>query len=92
MATPAPDNSRYHRAGECNLKVERASMQAILLTIIVLGLSAAASAQIAPDATEVTTYRDLAGANVNLADRMGATPLTLARNRGYAKMVAAGAR
>ncbi len=28
-----------------------------------------------------------AGANVNLADRAGATPLTLARARGYAKMV-----
>lgn len=28
-----------------------------------------------------------AGANVNLADRNGATPLTLARGRGYAEMV-----
>jgi ankyrin repeat protein len=37
-----------------------------------------------------------AGANVNLADRAGATPLTLAKARGYAEMVAileaAGAR
>jgi uncharacterized protein len=37
-----------------------------------------------------------AGANVNLADRAGATPLTLAKTRGYAGMVtileAAGAR
>jgi ankyrin repeat protein len=37
-----------------------------------------------------------AGANVNLADRQGATPLGLARQRGYAGMVrileAAGAR
>jgi len=37
-----------------------------------------------------------AGANVNLADRAGATPLTLAKTRGYAEMVtilgAAGAR
>ena len=37
-----------------------------------------------------------AGANVNIADRSGATPLTLAKNRGYAEMVAilekAGAR
>ena len=37
-----------------------------------------------------------AGANVNLADRAGATPLTLAKSRGYAEMVkilkAAGAR
>jgi ankyrin repeat protein len=37
-----------------------------------------------------------AGANVNLADRSGATPLTLAKRRGYAEMVAilekAGAR
>ncbi|MBS0535412.1 MAG: ankyrin repeat domain-containing protein [Proteobacteria bacterium] len=37
-----------------------------------------------------------AGANVNLADRSGATPLTLAKGRGYAGMVAilekAGAR
>jgi ankyrin repeat protein len=37
-----------------------------------------------------------AGANVNLADRSGDTPLTLAKRRGYAKMVkileAAGAR
>lgn len=37
-----------------------------------------------------------AGANVNIADRAGATPLTLAKNRGYAEMVAilekAGAR
>jgi ankyrin repeat protein len=29
-----------------------------------------------------------AGANVNLADRMGATPLTLAKRRGYKEMVA----
>ena len=28
-----------------------------------------------------------AGANVNLADRGGTTPLGLARNRGYAKMI-----
>ena len=28
-----------------------------------------------------------AGANVNLADREGRTPLTLARGRGYAVMV-----
>ena len=28
-----------------------------------------------------------AGANVNLADRGGNTPLTLARRRGYAEMV-----
>jgi ankyrin repeat protein len=46
----------------------------------------------------VATLRALvgAGANVNLADRIGATPLTLARNRGYTEMVAilsaAGAR
>jgi ankyrin repeat protein len=37
-----------------------------------------------------------AGANVNVADRSGATPLTLAKRRGYAEMVAildkAGAR
>jgi len=37
-----------------------------------------------------------AGANVNIADRSGATPLTLAKNRGYAGMIAilekAGAR
>jgi ankyrin repeat protein len=37
-----------------------------------------------------------AGASVNLADRAGATPLTLAKTRGYAEMVAileaAGAR
>lgn len=37
-----------------------------------------------------------AGANVNLADRSGATPLTLAKGRGYSEMVAilekAGAR
>jgi uncharacterized protein len=37
-----------------------------------------------------------AGANVNIADRSGATPLTLAKRRGYAEMVAildkAGAR
>ena len=37
-----------------------------------------------------------AGANVNLADRTGATPLRLAKERGYAEMVrtleAAGAR
>ena len=37
-----------------------------------------------------------AGANVNIADRTGATPLTLARNRGYTEMTAilekAGAR
>ena len=37
-----------------------------------------------------------AGANVNLADRIGATPLQLARNRGYREMMAilekAGAR
>jgi uncharacterized protein len=30
-----------------------------------------------------------AGANVNLADRSGATPAGLARNRGYGAMVAA---
>ncbi|MCW5690470.1 MAG: ankyrin repeat domain-containing protein [Pseudolabrys sp.] len=29
-----------------------------------------------------------AGANVNIADRSGATPLTLTKNRGYADMVA----
>jgi len=29
-----------------------------------------------------------AGANVNLADRNGATPLALARGRGYTEMVA----
>ena len=46
----------------------------------------------------VATLRALidAGANVNLADRAGATPLALARARGYADMVAmlagAGAR
>lgn len=38
----------------------------------------------------------LAGANVNIADRSGATPLTLAKRRGYGEMVAilekAGAR
>jgi len=28
-----------------------------------------------------------AGAKVNIADRSGATPLTLARRRGYAEMV-----
>ena len=28
-----------------------------------------------------------AGANVNLADRGGSTPLTLARGRGFAEMV-----
>ena len=37
-----------------------------------------------------------AGANVNIADRSGATPLTLAKRRGYGEMVAilekAGAR
>jgi ankyrin repeat protein len=37
-----------------------------------------------------------AGADVNIADRAGATPLALARGRGYAEMVAilekAGAR
>jgi len=37
-----------------------------------------------------------AGANVNLADRSGTTPLALARSRGYREMVAilerAGAR
>jgi ankyrin repeat protein len=37
-----------------------------------------------------------AGANVNLADRSGGTPLTLAKKRGYSEMVkileAAGAR
>ena len=37
-----------------------------------------------------------AGANLNLADRAGATPLTLAKGRGYKEMVkileAAGAR
>jgi len=37
-----------------------------------------------------------AGANINLADRSGATPLTLARRRGYKEMAAileaAGAR
>jgi ankyrin repeat protein len=37
-----------------------------------------------------------AGANVNLADRSGDTPLTLAKQRGYTEMVkileAAGAR
>ena len=46
----------------------------------------------------VATLRALveAGANVNLADRSGATPLALARGRGYREMVAilerAGAR
>ncbi len=46
----------------------------------------------------VATLRALveAGANVNLADRSGATPLTLAKGRGYTEMVAilqkAGAR
>jgi ankyrin repeat protein len=29
-----------------------------------------------------------AGANINLADRSGATPLTLAKRRGFAEMVA----
>ena len=38
----------------------------------------------------VATLRALveAGANVNIADRQGATPLTLARTRGYREMIA----
>jgi ankyrin repeat protein len=46
--------------------------------------------------TETLAALVKAGANVNLADRGGATPLTLARGRGYAEMAAileaAGAR
>jgi ankyrin repeat protein len=41
-------------------------------------------------ARHVATLKALveAGANVNIADRAGATPLTLAKRRGYAEMVA----
>jgi ankyrin repeat protein len=49
-----------------------------------------------PPHTQTLKYLVEAGANVNLPDRMGATPLALARSRGYREMVAilenAGAR
>jgi ankyrin repeat protein len=60
-----------------------------LIESIVLGDGGAAH-------TETLRALVAAGANVNLADKAGATPLTLARRRGYAAMIAmleqAGAR